>query len=146
MSTALRTLRITRHFDARAERVFDAWLNPGTAGRWLFATPQGEMVKVDIDARVGGRFCFRDRRDGVDVDHVGQYLEIDRPRRLVFSFGVPKYSEATTRVSIDIVPAGSGCDLTLLHEQVLAEWADATQHGWGEILAHLERHLEQASE
>ncbi|MET3654527.1 SRPBCC domain-containing protein [Dyella japonica] len=144
MTTALRSLRITRHFDASPERVFDAWLDPATAGRWLFSAPNGEMVRVDIDARVGGRFCFSDRRDGEDVDHVGEYLEIDRPRRLVFTFAVPKYSAATTRVSIDIVPAGTGCDLTLLHEDVLPEWADATQEGWGGILANLEQKLQRA--
>lgn len=142
-TTALRSLRITRHFDASAERVFDAWLDPATAGRWLFSAANGEMVKVSIDARVGGHFCFRDRRDGEDVDHVGEYLEIDRPRRLVFTFGVPRYSEAMTRVSIDIVPVGSGCDLTLLHEDVLPEWADATQQGWTGILEKLDHNLER---
>lgn len=141
--TTLRTLRITRHFDASPERVFDAWLDPATAGRWLYSAPNGEMVKVAIDARVGGHFCFRDRRDGEDVDHVGEYLEIDRPRRLVFTFAVPKYSEAFTKVSIDILPAGSGCELSLLHEDVLPEWADATQEGWGGILAKLEQRLQR---
>lgn len=140
-TSALRSLRLTRHFDASPERVFDAWLDPATAGRWLFSAPNGEMVKVDIDARVGGHFSFTDRRDGDNVPHVGEYLEIDRPRRLVFTFGVPKYSEAMTRVSIDIVPAGSGCDLTLLHEDVLPEWADATQEGWGGILGQLANKL-----
>lgn len=141
--TTLRTLRITRHFDACPERVFDAWLDPATAGRWLYSAPNGEMVKVAIDARVGGHFCFRDRRDGEDVDHVGEYLEIERPRRLVFTFAVPKYSEATTKVSIDIVPVGSGCELSLLHEDVLPQWADATQEGWGGILAKLEQKLQR---
>ena len=31
-------LQVTRHFDASPERVFDAWLNPLTAGKWLFTT------------------------------------------------------------------------------------------------------------
>ncbi|WP_426271199.1 SRPBCC domain-containing protein [Dyella kyungheensis] len=142
MST-LRTLRISRHFDASPERVFDAWLDPATAGRWLYSAPNGEMVKVDIDARVGGRFCFTDRRDGEDVEHVGEYLEIDRPRRLVFTFAVPRYSEAYTKVSIDIVPVGYGCELSLLHEDVLPEWADATQEGWGDILGKLDTRLQR---
>jgi len=142
-TSPLRSLRITRHFDATPERVFDAWLDPATAGRWLFSAANGEMVNVTLDARVGGHFCFRDRRDGEDVDHVGEYLEIDRPRRLVFTFGVPKYAEAMTRVSIDIVPKGSGCELTLLHEDVLPEWADATTEGWTGILEKLGRNLER---
>ena len=97
-------LRITRHFDASAERVFDAWLDPRRAGRWLFATPTGQMMRVAIDARVGGSFVFVDCRNGEDVEHSGEYLEIDRPKRLVFTFVVPKYSALYTRVAIEIVP------------------------------------------
>jgi uncharacterized protein YndB with AHSA1/START domain len=120
--------------DAAPERVFDAWLDPARAGKFLFATATGRMVRVAIDARVGGRFAFVDRRDGEDVEHVGEYLEIDRPRRLVFIFAVPKFSAQATRVAIDIVPAGSGCTLTLAHEGVLPDYADRTEVGWTGIL------------
>jgi uncharacterized protein YndB with AHSA1/START domain len=133
-SGAFAVIRIARHFDAAAERVFDAWLDPRIAGRWLFATPTGEMVRVEIDARVGGRFLFIERRDGEDMAHVGEYLTIDRPKRLVFTFAVPRLSPLYTRVSIDIFAARSGCELTLLHEGVLAEYATRVQSGWGEIL------------
>lgn len=134
------TLNVVRRFAAAPERVFDAWLDLETAGKWLFATPGGQMVRVEIDARVGGRFTIV-RRDGDDVEHVGEYLEIDRPRRLVFTFAVPKFSAETTRVSIEIVTAGQGCELTLTHEGVLQEWAQPTQRGWGMILDGLENHL-----
>ena len=137
------TVRVTRRFDAPAERVFDAWLDPKTAGRWLFATATGQMVRVEIDARIGGRFIFVDRRDGEDVEHCGEYVDIDRPRRLVFTFGVPKYSTERTRVCIDIVPRESGCELTLTHEGVLPEYAERTQAGWTEILGRLAAGLAQ---
>jgi len=140
------TLRVSRRFTASAERVFDAWLDPRMAERFLFATPTGRMVRVELDARVGGRFIFVDRRDGEDVEHVGGYLEIDRPRRLAFTFAVPKFSAEQTRVTIDIVPAGTGCALTLTHEGVLPNYADRSEAGWTGILGALGRLLERAEE
>lgn len=92
------------------------------------------MVRVEIDARVGGRFVFVDRRDGEDVEHTGEYLEMERPKRLVFRFVVPKFSPVFTRVAIDIVPAGAGCELTLVHEGVLPEYEKRTRNGWKMIL------------
>lgn len=131
------TVRVTRRFSASPERVFDAWLDPKTAGRWLFATPSGQMVRVEIDARVGGSFVFVDRRDGEEVEHTGEYLEIVRPRRLVFTFSVPKFSAEITRVTIDIVPSGEGCKLTLTHENVLPGYASRAESGWTDILGGL---------
>ena len=135
-------IRAIHSFAASAERVFDAWLDPERAGRWLFATPSGEMVRVEIDARVGGAFVFVDRREGEDVEHVGEYVEIDRARRLVFTFGVPKYSPVRTRVTIDIEARGTGCDLTLTHEGVSAAWVARTREGWTGILASLDELLQ----
>ena len=134
------SLQVVRRFEFAAERVFDAWLDPNTAGKWLFATESGQMIRVEIDPRVGGSFNFT-RRDGDDVEHIGEYIEIDRPRRLVFTFSVPKFSTQITRVTVDIVPLESGCQLTLTHEGVLPEWASRTEAGWGMILNSLARTL-----
>jgi len=136
---ATRTVQVTRRFAASPERVFDAWLDPDKARRFLFVAPTGTMVRAEIDVRVGGRFIFTDRRDGQDVDHVGQYLEIDRPRRLVFTFAVPAYSAESTAVTLDIAPEGSGCELTLTHAGVLPDYVDQTKAGWGMILENLGR-------
>ena len=100
------------------------------------------MVRVEIDARVGGTFCFVDRRDGEDVEHTGTYLEIERPRRLVLTLAVHKASFTAdftepTRIVIEIVPLGSGCELTLTHEDVLTDYADKTESGWGVVLDKL---------
>jgi uncharacterized protein YndB with AHSA1/START domain len=134
------TIVITRRFDFPIERVFDAWLDPAKASKFLFKTPTGTMVRVDIDARVGGTFNIT-RRDGDDVEHIGTYIEIDRPRRLVFTFGVPKFSTVITRVSIDLKPLPTGCELTLTQEACPPEWVDRTREGWGGILEGLSAHL-----
>lgn len=134
------TLQVSRRYSASPERVFDAWLDPARVRRFLFATPTGEMVRVDIDARVGGKFCITERRDGEDVDHVGEYRVIDRPSRLAFSFSVPKFSSEVTEVTIDIRALEEGCELTLTHviPQHLAEYEERNKQGWTMILDQLE--------
>ena len=137
-------LRVTRHYEAPAERVFDAWLDPGSARRWLFATSTGEMVQAEIDPRVGGQWRLVERRPTGDAVHRGTYLTIDRPRRLAFTFAVDEESEGD-RVSVDIAEADEGCELTLVHA-MSAEWADYAQktiEGWSAILEALARSLEE---
>lgn len=128
-------VRVTRRFQAPPEAVFDAWLDPDKARRFLFATPTGEMVVCEIDARVGGRFTLTNRRpEHGDFEHVGQYLEIDRPRRLVFTFAVPAYDPNYTTVTIEIRPVDGGCELTLVHTDVPPQYVEQTEGGWGMIL------------
>lgn len=126
--------RVTRQYSAAPERVFDAWLDPAMIGQWMFGARlrEEEVLHLKVDARVGGTFSFLVRRQGQELDHVGTYLEIDRPRRLAFSWGVGQASVAESRVSIDIMPKGSGCELTLTHEMAAkwAEYRDRTQAGW----------------
>jgi uncharacterized protein YndB with AHSA1/START domain len=139
-------LRVVRRFEASPERVFDAWLQPATARRFLFATAAGEMQKVEIDARVGGGFVIVERRGEELAEHYGIYLEIDRPRRLVFAFSTEKPDPDGSLVTIDIVPHGSGCELTLTH-RMAPEWkdyAERTQAGWTNILEGLARVLDAA--
>jgi uncharacterized protein YndB with AHSA1/START domain len=127
-----------RHaYSAPSARVFEGWVNPSLASRWLFATPDGLIVRCEIDPRPGGAFVITDRRAGEQVEHRGAYVEVDPPRHLVFTFSVPKYSSVVTTVTIDIVPTGAGCELTLIHEGVLPEWASQTEQGWRDLLARL---------
>ena len=130
-------LVVIRQFDAPAEMVFDAWLDPKAVGQWLFATPDGKMERIEIDARVGGKYSIAEKRGEDVVEHCGTYIEINRPRRLVFDFSVPKYSAISTLVTIDIVPNGSRCELTLTHERVLPEYRVGTVSGWTMILNNL---------
>lgn len=128
---------VTHRFGASPERVFDAWLDADRARRWMFATPAGTVVRSEIDARVGGRFTIVDRREEEDVEHTGEYLEIDRPRRLVFTFAVD--GSQADRVTIDIAPLESGCELTLTHEMApeWAEYAGRAGEGWSGMLRGL---------
>jgi uncharacterized protein YndB with AHSA1/START domain len=124
--------------------VYDAWLNPYLAKRFLFATDDGHVIRADINAHVGGGFMIIDRRPTGDACHSGIFLELRRPRRIVFSFSVEEHDHCTDRVEIDIEPLGNGCRLTLTHE-MCAEWSDfeeKTRQGWAHILEGLDRELQ----
>ena len=146
-------IRVSHRYSASAERVFDAWLTPGHASRFLFRTRTGNVMQCVITPEVGGGFTVTDRRptaDGdesvFDVVHMGKYVEILRPRRLVFDLTVLTYTEELTRVTVDVVPLGpQACELTLTHETGSSEVArimeDTTRKGWINMLQLMEREL-----
>ncbi len=142
-------VHVNRHFDAPAERVFDAWLEPAMLGYWMFGPDvrDEEIVRLDVDARVGGRFSFVVRRGDEQIDHVGKYQLIDRPHRLSFSWAAQtvgaSVDEAPSHVSIEVAPRGNGCELTLTHtmDSKWADYAARTQAGWTTMLEALARYL-----
>lgn len=136
------SLSVARRYDAAPERVYDAWIRPELACRFLFSTADGEIVRIDLEPVVGGRMLIVDRREGEDIEHVGKYLELDRPHRLVFSFAVPRYSSEVTVVTLDLERESGGCRLALTHDGVLHEWADSTRQGWTQILEGLAKVVE----
>jgi uncharacterized protein YndB with AHSA1/START domain len=138
-------VRVTRRFRTSPERVFDAWLDPEMIGKWMFGPSlrEEEVVKISADARVGGTFSFVVRRQGKEIDHIGEYLEIERPRRLVFTWAVAPDPIDSSRVIVEIVPQGTGCDLTLTHE-LHPDWADyasRTEAAWTKMLDVLDATL-----
>jgi uncharacterized protein YndB with AHSA1/START domain len=140
------TITVTHDYAASPEQVFDAWLDPATVGEWLFATPQGRITQAEIDPRVGGGFTIV-RADDMPATHRGEYLELERPRRLVFDFWVEPYSEGQkTRVALDIAQQDAGARLTLTHEGVGDEWEEKTRQGWGMILDRLAEVLPEPSD
>jgi uncharacterized protein YndB with AHSA1/START domain len=115
---AYTTAKVTRKFEAAPERVFDAWLNPALMTRWFFTGPESDPIArhVENDPRVGGKWLVRDRREGVDYEADGEYVEIDRPHRLVLTFRMLQFSPLSDRIIVEIVPTEGGCQLTLTQE------------------------------
>lgn len=143
------TATVTHRFTATAERVFDAWLDPVTARAWLSVTHpmlgQPDVRRVEIDARVGGRFCFSDMRAAGEAVHWGEYREIVRPTRLVFTWWTSPEEEAANLsvVTLTLEPDGTGCVATIVHEMSAAwhEWIPQTRQGWASMLVQIDTHL-----
>jgi two-component system, cell cycle response regulator DivK len=144
-----REVRLARRYAQPRERVFDSWLDQDGVGKWLFATPEGEMQRVAIDPRVGGRWEIVERREGEDVLHAGTYEAIERPSRLAFTLAVPKFADGEARVAVEIAADGDhGSELTLVHT-LLPGWADQADRvaeGWEKILDALAARLEAGAD
>ncbi|MBK0391368.1 SRPBCC family protein [Ramlibacter algicola] len=154
MSSISTILRVQRAYACTAETIYDAWLDPDVARHFLFATPPtGEVTTCEIDPGVNGHFVVVDHRpvDGdsaMDMRHEGRYLQLDRPRRIAFTFWLPQFGGHETTVILDIEPQGDGCELTLRHD--LGPWfkdpevRQRTEDGWSKMLANLEAALAKA--
>lgn len=146
-------VRVSHRYSASAERVFDAWLTPAQASRFLFRTRTGNVMQCEILPEVGGGFTVTDRRPAADGDesvfdvvHLGKYLELDRPRKIVFDLSVHSYSDESTRVTVEVASLGPmAAELTLTHDLGDSGYAQAmeepTRKGWVTMLATMEREL-----
>lgn len=128
-----------RRFDAAPARGFDAWLEPKRLDRWFFAGD--EILTLELDARVGGRWRVLVRRGADEVDPFGEYLELARPGRLVFTLGVVDEPNELSIVKLDLATSRTGSELTLTHERVPAQYRERTQTGWTKILDRLDTRL-----
>lgn len=123
-------IRVARHFRASPSCVFDAWLDPQTARLWLFATAMRPMARVRMDARAGGSFSLVERSGGAETEYAGEYIELVRPRRLVFTLRLPDI----TRVAAEFVPLKTGCELVVTHDRLPPRLAGAMQARWTGVL------------
>ncbi|MBI3558557.1 MAG: SRPBCC domain-containing protein [Deltaproteobacteria bacterium] len=132
-------VQVLRRFDTSAERIFDAFLDPVQAGKFMFATPTGKMIRAHVEPRVGGAFVFIDQRPNGNAEHYGTFTELTRPRRLAFRFAVEKDAKESDLVTIDIVPRDRRCEVVLTHEMnaKFSEFKDRVAEGWTSILSGL---------
>ena len=129
-------VRLTRRLDASPERVFDAWTDPEQVRQWLVPGTM-VMAAIEVELKVGGRFHFT--MEGEDKhEHLCVYREIERPRRLVFTWSSSATDGKDTLVTVEIEAAGEGSELTLTHEG-FADDAMAALHngGWTACLEKL---------
>jgi uncharacterized protein YndB with AHSA1/START domain len=135
-------VRVSRDLPFSCESCFEAWLTEARARRFFFASPSGVLQRIELDPRVGGAFTVVDRRDEEDVVHTGEYLVMERPRALSFSFKVPAYSDDASTVAITFEPLGaSACRVTLDAGAVPAEIHDRAVQGWSRVLERAEESL-----
>ena len=137
-ATGTRTVVVRCTIPAAPERVFDAWLDPISFSTWM--VPPGIRVShARIDARVGGAYELMMHGDGNALIHSGVYREIDRPRRLVFTWisAGTHFRESVVRVGFEA--RGEETEVVVTHEGLPDAGAEQShQEGWTAVLGRLE--------
>ena len=136
----LTSMQMERDFAAEPGAVFDAWVVPETASRWLFSTETG-VTTCEMDPRPGGAYRIERKEGGQSYVAVGEYREVSPPRRLVFTFGMPQFAPGFATVTVEIEREGEGTRMRLTQGDVPPEHEDAIREGWSAMFALLERVL-----
>jgi uncharacterized protein YndB with AHSA1/START domain len=134
MPDATEPLRHELQIAAPPEVVFAYFTDPGRMVEWM-------GVGALLDPRPGG--ALRIDANGRDVV-VGEFVELDPPRRVVFTWGFDGDQRATlagsSRVEVVLEPEGSdGTRLMLSHHDLPASARPSHKQGWDHYLERLAR-------
>ena len=136
------SVEIERRVPAAIDEVFRWWTEPGRLRQWM--SPVG-TAEAEVDLRVGGAFRVVMRSEGVVIEHTGQYLQIDAPRRLVFTWQSPYTGAEPSLVTVDLEPDGDGTLVRLLHSRLPEAAAASHRGGWAAMLERLTGNLAAAA-
>ncbi len=97
------SLTITRTIAARPEIVFDALIEPEGLKMWI-GPDEGPVLIAESDGRVGGKFLLRFQMlDGSEHEAVGEYLEVERPRKLAMTWQWQNHDDRTvSRIDVSL--------------------------------------------
>ncbi len=130
---------VRREIAAPAEDLFDAWLDAKSIGTWLRPSPIRE-TRAETDPRVGGAFRIVMVDDESSFEHTGTYREIDRPRRLVFTWASHATGFRDSIVTVTFQPLSSSTVVEIHQVGLPDEEAQASHHaGWSDALRELGR-------
>ena len=132
------TLTVSKTIHAPIENVFDAWLDPEMLKQFILPMPGMPQPEVDNDPQQGGSFTIIMHVGEDKIPHSGQYLEVSRPNRLVFSWLSPFSIDGST-VTIDFSEIDDGTtNVQLTHVKFIDEEARSDHEGgWTNILETL---------
>jgi uncharacterized protein YndB with AHSA1/START domain len=155
-NTSTTTVRITRNFQVDAEKIFEAWITPELMKKWLFTMEHTNKVASSHPV-VGGTWEIVDERDGKEYRAIGEYIQVDAPNKLVFTFKMPQFSETEDTLTVEVNPIETGTEMTFIqvinvpHEagwtqedinKAEVDYNSQTEQGWGYMFDGLKQLVE----
>ena len=112
--------------------VFDEWLDPDALKDWMCPRPS-RCVAVTVEPHVGGRVRFDVDDSGRLVLITGQFLTIDRPNRLRFTWSHSGWTDPTVTSIVNVTFEPHGDEQTLMsieHSCCRADAFESHHIGW----------------
>lgn len=136
------TLQAQIDIKTSPERVYAAWTKQDEFVKWFGPRVDGSLEVDTFDCSVGGKYdVTMVFADGDRVQLLGDFQELDPPKKLVFTWQWkegPAAASGPTLVTVDIVPSTKGALLTLTHERFTSvQSRNDHQSGWGPLLVKL---------
>jgi uncharacterized protein YndB with AHSA1/START domain len=116
--------------EAPPDVVFPFFTDPEKMARWMGVTHK-------LDPVPGGVLMVEVNNAAVAI---GEYVEVDPPRRVVFTWGWRENAEVppgSSTVEIDITADGDASLLRLTHRGLPAGQDEQHAHGWNHFLSRL---------
>jgi uncharacterized protein YndB with AHSA1/START domain len=141
-------LRLRSVLAAPRARIFQALTTPADLAAWW--GPEGfSTTEMDLDLRVGGRYRFTMRPPEGEPFHLaGEFLEIDAPSRLVYSFRweEPDPDDRTTTVTLSLRDLGEATEVSLTQGEFATDARlELHRNGWTDSFDKLGRLLQSGS-
>lgn len=126
------------HIDAQPETVFAFFTEADKLTRWI-------ADEAATDPRPGGIYHQTHHFQGVDYRLRGEFLELEPPRRVVFTWGFENTELGVvpggSTVEVTLTPADGGTHLRLVHSGLPEPALASHDTGWDEQLGNLARAL-----
>jgi uncharacterized protein YndB with AHSA1/START domain len=133
---------VRRTIAASAEDLFDAWLDPAALGVWMRPGDIHTTVAT-VEPRVGGRYEILMQGPHERHPHAGLYREIDRPRRLVFTWQSKGTGQQETLVTVDFIARSEGTEVVVTHGRLPESAQLSHTKGWTSGLERLDDAITQ---
>ena len=132
---------------APPERVFRSLTDPTELAAWWGDSTMYRTYDWQVDLRPGGQWSTQARgSDGSEGTVGGEYLEVDPPRLLVYTWRPSWDGFIESTVRCELHPTSSGTRIRITHSGFIdrATVAEGTGEGWKHVLEWAAKHLEAA--
>ena len=161
ISPDVNTLELEIFIAAPPERVFEALTDPKQMSQWWGEKGLYRITVVQADLRVGGKWLSSGvAADGKPFSVDGEYIEIDRPRLLVYTWNPSFAHTLKTVVRCELIPqdvhglqsrgpqrVGTGTLVKIHQDGFAGDLKLAQDHGrgWTRVLGWLQAFVESGA-